>query len=86
MEELKNLILEVFENKSENFIKSLKREFQKQEPVVSRPEMYRYRNILIYDIFKEISERDDSLFNNVDDPINTIEEVLFSYLNNSQHE
>jgi len=86
MEELKNLIIEVFENKSENFIKSLKREFQKQEPVVSRPEMYRYRNILIYDIFKEISERDDSLFNNVDDPINTIEEVLFSYLNNSQHE
>ncbi len=45
--------------------------------------MYKYREILIFDILKEISACDDNLINDIDNPMNLIEETLFNHINSN---
>lgn len=81
MEEFKNKVIEIFNSKNDNFKRSLTREFQKGEPQVSHPALYKYREILIFDILKEISESDDNLINGIENPMILIEETLFNHIN-----
>jgi len=81
MEEIKSRVIEIFEGKNDNFKKSMTREFKKKEPIISSPEMYNYRSLLIYDILKEISSENDIWFNSIDNPMNIIEETLFNHIN-----
>lgn len=81
MEELKKLIIEIFESKNENFKKGMMREFDKKEPAVATPELYKYRRLLIYDILKEISATNDVMLANTEKPLNFIEETLFNHIN-----
>jgi hypothetical protein len=81
MDEIKNLIIEIFETKNENFKKGMIREFQKKEPLVAVPELYKYRELLIYEILKEISHTNDDVLANIDNPMNLIEETLFNHIN-----
>lgn len=81
MNEIKNLIIEIFETKNENFKKGMIREFQKKEPLAAVPELYNYRELLIYDILKEISHTNDDVLANIDNPMNLIEETLFNHIN-----
>lgn len=81
MEEFKNKVIEIFNCKNDNFKRSLTREFQKAEPQISHPAIYKYREILIFDILKEISESDDNLINGIENPMNLIEETLFNHIN-----
>lgn len=83
MEEFKNKVIEIFNSKNDNFKRSLAREFQKEEPQISLPALYKYREILIFDILKEISESNDNLINGVENPINLIEETLFNHINSN---
>jgi hypothetical protein len=63
MNEFENLVIEIFDGKNENFRKGMTREFQKREPNVAMSGLYKYRNILIYDILKEISAKNVTLLN-----------------------
>ena len=81
MDEVKKRVIEIFEGKNVNFKKSMKKEFKKKEPIVSSSEMYNYRNLLIYDILKDISSENDTWFNTIDNPMDLIEETLFTHLN-----
>lgn len=81
MEAFKSKVIEIFENKNENFKRSLTREFQKEEPQKTNTTLYKYREILIFDILKEISENNDDLINGIENPMNLIEEYLFNYIN-----
>lgn len=81
MEELKHIIIEHFETKGNNFKKGLKREFQKKQTNVLNERIYVYRDILIYEIFKELTENQDAIFNEIENPLNFIESTLFEYLN-----
>ena len=80
---LKDEIIKVFESKGDNFKKRIIREFRKVDAPLVDYKMYAYRDFLLYDIFKEVSLVDDHLFDNVDNPINFIEETLFSYINSN---
>jgi hypothetical protein len=66
MEHTKNEIIRIFESKNKNFKKGLSREFNKETT--------------IYDLFKEITEKNDSFFDDIENPLNFIEETLFSYV------
>jgi hypothetical protein len=79
MEHTKNEIIRIFESKNKNFKKGLSREFNKETTIVN-PQTYKYREILIYDLFKEITEKNDSFFDDIENPLNFIEETLFSYV------
>jgi hypothetical protein len=81
MEELKKLIIEIFESKNENFKKGMMREFDKKELAVGTIELYKYRELLIYDILKEISATNDGMLANTEKPMNFIEETLFNHIN-----
>ncbi|RDI50482.1 hypothetical protein [Flavobacterium glaciei] len=81
METFKNKVIEIFNSKNENFKRSLTREFQKEEPQKTNPTLYKYREILIFDILKEISENNDDLINGIENPMNLIEEYLFNHIN-----
>lgn len=79
MENIKKEIIKSFETKSKNFKKGLSREFNKETKIVNL-QTYKYREILIYDLFKEITEKNDSIFDDIENPLNFIEETLFSYV------
>jgi hypothetical protein len=81
MNEFEQLIIEIFDSKNENFRKGMAREFQKKEPNVATPELYKYRELLIYDILKEISAKNDKLLNGINNPLALIETTLFNHIN-----
>tara|TARA_R110002124_G_C8773419_1_gene500139 strand:+ start:285 stop:533 length:249 start_codon:yes stop_codon:yes gene_type:complete len=81
MKELKQIIIKHFDSKGQNFKKGLKREFQKEQTDVSNGRIYVYRDILIYEIFKELTENQDVVFDEIENPLNFIETTLFEYLN-----
>jgi len=81
MEKFKNKVIEIFNAKNDNFKRSLTREFQKEELKISNKALYKYREILIFDILKEISVSDDNLINGIDNPMALIEETLFNHIN-----
>jgi hypothetical protein len=81
MDGLKKLIIEIFESKNENFKKGMMREFDKKEPAFGTLELYKYRELLIYDILKEISATNDGMLANTGKPMNFIEETLFNHIN-----
>ena len=81
MNEFEQLIIEIFESKNENFRKGMAREFQKRESNFATPELYKYRELLIYDILKEISAKNDKLLNGIINPLALIETTLFNHLN-----
>lgn len=79
MENIKTKIITAFENKNKNFKKRLEIEFIK-EPIKVTLEMNKYRDILIYDLFKEITDKEDSIFDNIDEPLSFIETTLFAHI------
>jgi hypothetical protein len=81
MEELKQTIIKYFKFKGNNFQKGLKESFKKKQPNTSSERIYIYRDILIYEIFKKLSEKQDDIFDDIKNPLNYIETTLFEYLN-----
>jgi hypothetical protein len=81
MEKVKIEIIDHFNNKGYNFKNCLKREFIKNENITSNPRIYVYRDILIYEMFKELSWSNDQIFDNVENPLQLIETTLFNHLN-----
>jgi hypothetical protein len=81
MEELKQTIIKYFKSKGNNFQKGLKESFKKKQPNTSNERIYIYRDILIYEIFKKLSEKQDDIFDDIKNPLNYIETTLFEYLN-----
>jgi hypothetical protein len=81
MEKVKTEIIDHFNKKGNNFKKRLKREFLKNETIISNPRIYVYRDILIYEMFKELSASNDQIFDDVENPLHLIETTLFNYLN-----
>lgn len=83
MNELKTLVIEIFESKNENFKKGMIREFQKKDPPITQQAIYKYREILIYDILKMVSETNDNLLKGIENPMYLIEEILFTHINSN---
>ena len=82
MEEFKNKVIEIFISKNDNFKRSLTREFQKEEPQISHRALYKYREILIFDILRLIFKAlKYNLINGIEHPMNLIEETLFNHIN-----
>lgn len=81
MEKVKKEIIDHFNKKGNNLKNGLKREFIKNEIIISNPRIYVYRDILIYEIFKELSASNDQIFDDVENPLQLIETTLFNYLN-----
>jgi hypothetical protein len=79
MEEVRNKIIELFESKGENFKKSMTREFKKPVQSVVTPEMNKFKDILVYDIFKGLI--DSNLFEEIENPFDVIETTLFNHIN-----
>lgn len=80
METLKIEIIRLFEAKTENFKKSLSREFIKPEPTIAIKQIYKYRDILIYDLFKDLTNSENSHLNKIESPLEFIETTLFNYI------
>lgn len=84
MENIKKEIIRIFESKNKNFKKGLSREFNKENKIINS-QTYKYREILIYDLFKEITENNDSIFDDIENPLNFIEETLFTHIIQKQN-
>ena len=82
METLQQEIIRHFNSKGNNFRIGLKKEFIKKEPTISNERIYVYRDILIYEMFKELSASNDQIFDDVENPLHLIETTLFDNLNN----
>ena len=80
MEEIKNQIIELFESRNVNIRKGLKREFEKLEQTEVTERNYKYRNILIFQICEDLNKKDETIFNNVDNPFDFVETTLFNHL------
>jgi hypothetical protein len=80
MNEFEQLIIEFFDSKNENFRKGMAKEFKKREPNVATPDLYKYRELLIYDILKEISAKNDKLLIGINNPLALIETILFNHI------
>lgn len=73
---MNEIIIQAFEKQTTNFKADLKREFEKDVPIVSHPQQNKTKNILLNKLKDEIESNDK----NIKIDIATIEEVLFSYL------
>ncbi|MEA9415429.1 hypothetical protein [Flavobacterium sp. PL02] len=83
MIELKKEIIRIFENRNSNFKKGFINEFKKINSPIQTPEMSKYKNLLIYDIYKEITDLPES--DNVENLFLIIDETLFEHIGNSQN-
>ncbi len=72
MKEVKTEIIDHFNKKGINFINGLKKEFIKNETLISNPRIYVYRDILIYEMFKELSASNDQIFDDVENSLHLI--------------
>lgn len=72
--------MEIYNNKNENFRRNILREFKKPENSTNNPNLFRFRDILVYEIFKEVCENNGDLLNENNNPFDEIEQILFNNL------
>jgi hypothetical protein len=81
MVEVRKSITEYFDSKSLNFRKLLSREFTRPEPSITVPRIYVYRDILVLELYREMLEQNNNLFDGIENNhLDFIEETLFSYI------
>lgn len=81
LEQLKYFIIENFNKLPENIQLEFKREFQRQDLSAITPEMSKTIGILLTNFFTELKLKDALMFEDIENPVNIIEEVLFEYVN-----
>ncbi len=79
---LQKEIINVFENKNDNFKKSLKKEFEIENIPVVVPEMKKRQSILINEILEEIKKEYTEFKNS--ELFSEIEQTLFTHINSSE--
>jgi len=81
---MKSRIINQFESMNDNFKISLKKEFQKHAPIVPYSEMYKYKQILLNQLYSDLNNNyDTETFASYEKSLDYIEEVLFEYLCNA---
>ena len=81
MAQLKYFIIEKFNKQPENIKLEFKHEFQRQDSSSITPEMSKTIDILLANFFTELKLKDANMFEDIENPVNIIEEVLFEYVN-----
>ncbi len=78
--EIELSITDCFSNKSSEFVNDLSRELKKEDRNSIDPELFRFRDSLINQLYEELLVKDSQLFNGIANPHDFIEEILVEYI------